>query len=69
MSEEKRLPPHRILPSAEIRRNATPIIHRDDSVEYEYTIEISPDLPAVRLRVFLFPNGDARVEAHFEQLS
>jgi hypothetical protein len=69
MSEEKLHPPPRILDNAEIRRNRTPIIHRNDSIEHEYTIEVSPDLPPIRLRVFLFANGDTRVEAEFEQFS
>ena len=69
MSEEKQHLPYRILQSPEIRRNRTPIIHRDDSIEHEYTIEVSPDLPPIKLRVFLFANGDTRVEAEFEQFS
>lgn len=70
MPKEKQHPPPRILQSAEIRRNATPIIHSsDDSIEHEYTIEVSPDLPPIRLRVFLFANGATRVEAEFEQLT
>ena len=69
MAEEKQHLPRRILQTAEIRRNRTPIIHRDDCIEHEYTIEVSPDLPAIRLRVFLFANGDTRVEAEFEQFS
>jgi len=66
MAEEKQPLPYRILQNAEIRRNRTPIIHRGDCVEHEYTIEVSPDLPAIKLRVFLFANGDPRVEAEFE---
>ena len=65
MSEEKQLTPYRMRGSPEIRLNATPIIHRDDSIEHAFTVDISPDLPLVTLKVFIFPNGDARVEADF----
>ncbi len=65
MSEEKQFTPYRMRSSPEIRLNATPIIHRDDSIEHAYTVDISPDLPSVTLKVFIFPNGDARVEADF----
>ncbi len=50
----------------EISFNDTPILHRDGSVEHEYRIGLSPDLPPVKLRIFIFPNGDAQVEAEFE---
>jgi hypothetical protein len=68
MSEEKILPPN-MHQTPEITSNNIPLLHRDDSLEHEYLIEVSPDLPRVKLRVFIFPNGDAKVEAEFEQLS
>jgi hypothetical protein len=68
MSDEKILPPH-MRPSPAIRLNEAPLLHRDGSLEHEYLVDVSPDLPIVRLRVFAFPNGDAQVEAEFEQLS
>jgi hypothetical protein len=68
MSDEKVLPPH-MHHAPEIRLNEAPLLHRDGSLEHEYLVDVSPDLPPVRLRVFTFPNGDAQVEAEFEQLS
>jgi hypothetical protein len=66
VSEEK-IPPPSMLPSAEISLTETPLAHRDGSLEYAYLVAVSPDLPSVRLRVFIFPNGDAQVEAEFGQ--
>ncbi len=68
MSEEKIRPPSMRRTPA-IRLNDTPILHRDGSVEHEYRIGVSPDLPPVKLRVFIFLNGDAQVEAEFESPS
>jgi len=65
MSEEKQLTPYRLRHRSEIRLIDPPIIHRDDSIEHTYTVDISPDLPSITLKVFIFPNGDVRVEADF----
>ena len=68
MSEEKIPLPH-MRDTSEMRLNATPLLHRDGSFEHEYLVDISPDLPPVKLRGFIFSNGDAQVEAEFEQVS
>jgi hypothetical protein len=68
MSEEK-IPLPDMHHISEMRLNATPLLHRDGSLEHEYLVNISPDLPPVKLRVFIFANGDAQVEAEFEQVS
>lgn len=67
MSEENISPPH-MYHTPEIRSNNTPLLHRDGSLEHEYLVHVSPDLPSVKLRVFTFPNGDAQVEAEFKQV-
>jgi hypothetical protein len=68
MSEEKVPPPH-MYDAPETALYTPPLSHRDGSLEHEYRIDVSPDLPAIRLRIFIFPGGDARVEAEFEQSS
>jgi hypothetical protein len=55
--------------TSKVQRNTPPLTHRDGSVEHEYIIAISPDLPPVKLRLFAFPNGDVQVEAEFDQSS
>jgi hypothetical protein len=70
MSEEApSYPPYMFYDTSEVRRNTPPLTHRDDSVEHEYMVAISPDLPPVKLRLFVFPNGDVQVEAEFDQSS
>jgi hypothetical protein len=64
MSEEKIPSPH-MRPVPLISFTDTPLLHRDGSVEHEYLIDASPDLPSIRVRIFTFPNGDAQVEAEF----
>ena len=68
MSEEE-IPLAHMRHTPEMRLNAPPLLHRDGSLEHEYLVDISPDLPSVKLRVFIFSNGDAQVEAEFEQVS
>jgi len=65
MSEEPVNPAYTFYDTAELQRHTKPLAHRDGSVEHEYIVAISPDLPPVKLRVFVFPNGDAQVEAEF----
>jgi hypothetical protein len=65
MSEEPVNPLYTFYENAELQRHMKPLAHRDGSVEHEYIVAISPDLPPVKLRVFVFPNGDAQVEAEF----
>ena len=65
MSEEPDNSSYTFYESAELQRHMEPLAHRDGSVEHEYIVTISPDLPPVKLRVFTFPNGDAQVEAEF----
>jgi hypothetical protein len=67
MPEEPMIPPYTFYDTSEARHNTQPLTHRDGSIEHEYIVAVSPDLPAVRLRVFTFPNGDAQVEAEFDQ--
>jgi hypothetical protein len=69
MSEESANLPYTFYETAELQRDTKPLAHRDGSVEHEYTVAISPDLPPVKLRVFVFPNGDAQVEAEFGRLT
>jgi hypothetical protein len=66
MSEEPDNSSYTFYESAELQRHTKPLAHRDGSVEHEYIVAISPDLPPVKLRVFTFPNGDAQVEAEFD---
>jgi hypothetical protein len=68
MSEEPIIAPYTFYETSEARHN-TPLTHRDGSIEHEYIVAVSPDLPMVRLRVFTFPNGDAQVEAEFDQIA
>lgn len=69
MSEERPETPYRMRHSPEMKLLDPAIRHRDESIEYTYTVEISPDLPSVAVKVFLFPNGDVRVEADFVEQS
>jgi hypothetical protein len=66
MPEEEISPPQmREIPEF-LARNP-PLPHRDGSVEHEYIVNVSADLPSIRLRIFIFPNGDASTEAEFTQ--
>jgi hypothetical protein len=67
MPEESTPSPYTFYDTSDMRRNMPPLAHRDGSVEHEYIVAISPDLPAVKLRLFTFPNGDVQVEAEFDQ--
>jgi hypothetical protein len=70
MSEEaSSYPSYTFYDTSEVQRSTPPLTHRDNSVEHEYMLAISPDLPPVKLRLFVFPNGDVQVEAEFDQSS
>ena len=69
MPEEATPSPYTFYDQSDMRRNIPPLTHRDGSVEHEYIVAISPDLPLVKLRLFTFPNGDVQVEAEFDQPS